>query len=101
MAQVSVMAKLQSVAGKRDELVEAFQVAIHTASHEAGTRYYMLHSDNQDEDTLWVYELYESQEALDRHRHSDDFAALGALLGPLLGGRPQLTYMTPIAGKGL
>ncbi len=101
MAQVSAMAKLQSAAGKRDELVEAFQVAIRTASHEPGTRYYILHTDNKDEETLWVYELYESQEAQDLHRHSDDFAALGALLGPLLGGRPEMTYMTPIAGKGL
>lgn len=100
-AMVAVMAKIPAAPGKREELVGALRQALDTAQGEPGTRYYLLHADASDADTLWMYELYDSQEAFQAHAGSEAFKALGPALAPYLGGRPELTFMTPIGGKGL
>jgi quinol monooxygenase YgiN len=98
--KVSVLAKLPAAPGKRAELAAAFQAAIDNAQGESGTIYYILHEDAKDADALWVYEMYTEQAALDAHSSSDAFKALGAVLGPFMGGRPELTFLKPLSGKG-
>lgn len=101
MSKIAVIAKLPAAEGKRDELVAAFQAAIATAEGEPGTERYILHKDLGDPNVLWVYEMYTDNDALTLHSTSDDFKALGASLGPLMGGRPELMLLEPVAGKGL
>jgi quinol monooxygenase YgiN len=101
MTKIAVWAKIPAAPGKRDELVAAMQTALETAQGESGTLYYILHTDPSDADALYMYELYESQEALNAHMGSDAFKALGPAIGPLLGGAPQLTILGPVGGKGL
>lgn len=101
MSQISVIAKVPAAPGKRAELAAALQVALDTAATEAGTRYYLLHTDDNDPDMLWMYEMYESKADLDSHMGSDAFKALGGIIGPFLGGRPELIFTKPIGGKGL
>jgi quinol monooxygenase YgiN len=100
MSKIAVLAKLKSVDGQRSALVDALQTALQTAAGEAGTMYYLLHEDPSEENTLWFYELYADQAALDAHRTSDAFKALGAAIRDLVDGRPELTMLTPIGGKG-
>jgi quinol monooxygenase YgiN len=101
MAQVGVVAKIVAKEGQRDELVGALQAALDAAQGEEGTRYYLLHTDAQQADVLWMYELYESQEALQAHMGSEAFKAIGPAVGNLVAARPELTFMTPVGGKGL
>lgn len=101
MTKVAVWAKLPAAPGKRDELVAALQTALETAQGESGTIYYMLHTDPADDNSLFMYELYENQDALNAHMGSDAFKALGPAIGPLLGGAPQLSILGPVGGKGL
>lgn len=101
MSKIAVIAKLPAAEGKRDELVTAFQTAIATAEREAGTERYILHKDLGDENVLWVYEMYTDNDALTAHSSSDDFKALLGVLGPLMGGRPEMMLLEPVAGKGL
>jgi len=100
MSQISVIAKIPAAPGKRDELATALQTALDTAKGEAGTRYYILHTDDADADMLWMYEMYESKADLESHMGSEAFKALGPAIGPFLGGRPELIFTTPIGGKG-
>jgi quinol monooxygenase YgiN len=44
--------------------------------------------------------MYENQDALNVHMGSEAFKALGPAIGPFLGGRPELTFLGPIGGKG-
>lgn len=99
--RVAVIAKLPAAAGKRDELVAAFQTAIATAEREDGTLVYYLHADTKDADTLWVYEMYADSGALAAHGGSDDFKKLLGVLGPLMGGAPEMHILAPLGGKGL
>jgi len=101
MSQISVIAKIPAAPGKRDDLAAALQTALETAGGEAGTRYYILHTDDKDADVLWMYEMYESQSDLESHMGSEAFKALGPAITPFLGGRPELIFTKPIGGKGL
>jgi quinol monooxygenase YgiN len=100
MADIAVIAKLTAQEGKRAELAAALQGALDTAAGEEGTLCYILHEDAVEADTLWFYESYTDQAALDAHMGSDAFKALGPAIGPFLGGRPELTFLKPIGGKG-
>ncbi len=100
MSQVAVIAKISALPGQRAELAAAMHAAVDAAGHEAGTRYYILHEDGVEADVLWMYEMYESQEALGEHSGTESFKALGPAIRPFLAGRPVLTFATPIRGKG-
>lgn len=100
MTKVAVWAKIPAAPGKRDELAAALSGALETAQGESGTIYYILHNDPNDADALFMYELYESQDALNAHMGSEAFKALGPTIGPFLGGRPELQFVSPIGGKG-
>jgi quinol monooxygenase YgiN len=99
--KVAVLAKIPAQPGKRDELVKALEAAIDNANTEAGTLLYILHTDEKDPDTVYFYELYTDQEALTAHGTSDRFKEIGKSLRDLAGGRPELTILTPVSGKGL
>ena len=63
--------------------------------------YYILHDDPNDPDVLFFYELYTDGDALEGALLADAFKAIGAVLGPLLAGRPELKFLKPVGGKGL
>jgi quinol monooxygenase YgiN len=101
MSQVAVIAKITTQDGKRDDAVAALQPMLHHVETEVGTQRYILHTDSGDANVLWMYEIYTDQEALVAHGASDAMKALGPALGGLLAGRPELTFMTPVGGKGI
>lgn len=98
--KLSVIAKITAQPGKRAELAAALQPALDTAQGEEGTLAYILLEDSSNEDTLWMYETYASQGALETHMGSEAFKALGPAIGPFLAGRPELIFTKPIGGKG-
>ena len=99
--KVAVLAKIPALPGKRDELVTALQAAIDNANTEADTLLYILHTDPKDPDSVYFYELYTDQDALTAHGTSDAMKELGKGMRDLAGGRPELTILTPVVGKGL
>lgn len=101
MSQVSVIAKIPAAPGKRPELIAALQAALDNAATEEGTLEYILHEDTNDADVVWFYERYTDGAALQAHSTSDAFKAIGASLASLVGGRPELTILKPVGGKGL
>lgn len=101
MSQVAVIVKLPAAEGKGNELAEAFKAAFEHVNKEDGTRYYILHADANNADELWIYEMYESQDGLNAHMGADWFAPFGKSLAPFMGGRPEMHFVTPLAGKGL
>lgn len=101
MSKIAMLAKLPVQPGKRDEFVAAFSSMFPVVDDEPGTLAYVLHADDQDEDLLWVYELYADEQALADHSGSDGMKAAIAAFGPLLGGRPELIRLTPVQGIGV
>lgn len=99
--KVAVYARIPAQPGRRDELVAALQAAIDNANAEDDTLLYLLHTSDQDPDAVLMYELYTDQAALTAHGTSDAFKAIGMALRDVAGGRPELTVLTPVMGKGL
>jgi len=99
--KVAVLAKIPAQPGKRDDLVNALEALIDNANTEEGTLLYILHTDDKEPDVVWFYELYTGQDALTAHGSSDRFKEIGKSLRDVAGGRPELTMLTPVSGKGL
>ena len=73
----------------------------HVEANEPDTLKYILTEDTTDENVVWMYEEYTSQEALTAHGSSDTMKELGAALRPYAAGRPEVTVCNPVRGKGL
>ena len=101
MSKIAMMAKLAVQPGKRDEFVDAFSSMFPVVADEPGTLAYVLHTDDQDENVVWVYELYADDQALADHSGSDGMKAAISAFGPLLAGRPELIRLTPVQGIGV
>ena len=99
--KVAVAARIPAKEGKGAELAAALQFALDNVKSEPGTLSYILHADASNPDSLWMYELYESQDALNAHMGSEWFKQLGPKIGALMGGAPELIFLAPIGGKGL
>ena len=67
MSTVALLAKLPAAEGKGAELAEAFKAAFEHVNKESGTRMYVLHADASNADILWIYEIYENQDAMNAH----------------------------------
>ena len=101
MPKSAVIAKLTAQEGKRSDLVDALKTLVTAVESEPGTEVYALHTDAGNDEVVWFYELYTDQEALTAHGGSDTMKAIGPTLGGLLAGRPELTFLSPVAAKGL
>jgi quinol monooxygenase YgiN len=101
MTKVAVVARMTAAPGRRDELVEAFGRLYEAVAGEEGTEIYALHLDAADTDVIWFYELYRDMDALTAHGTSEAMGAIGPQLSPLMAGRPELTFLTPVRAKGL
>jgi quinol monooxygenase YgiN len=101
MSQIAVIAKITVQDGKRADAISGLAPMMDHVESEPGTLSYILLEDSTDANVLWMYELYSDQAALDTHGASDAMKALGGALGPVLAGRPELYFTTPVRGKGL
>lgn len=101
MAQTVILAKLPLRPGTRDEFIAAFSAMFPVVADEDGTLDYTLHTDAKDENLVWVYERYASDEALATHGGSDGMKAGLAAFGGFIAGPAELIRLTPVGGKGL
>lgn len=95
--EVAVVARLTARSGRRDDLVSACREAVAGASGEEVTVEYRLHTDAKDPDVVWFYERYTDRAAFDSHMSSDAMTTFGTSVAELLGGKPELTFLTPVA----
>jgi len=100
MTTPAIIAKITAQPGKRDELVAALQAMVEATNDEPGTIQYLLHIDDGDADVVWFYERYADAAAVDAHRSSEAMKAVGLAVRDLAAGRPELTMLTLVAGKG-
>ncbi len=101
MSNPSMFVKLTAKPGQRDELIAAFDKMLGAVADEPGTLAYSVHTDNADENVVWIFEYYADDEALTAHSGSAAMQTLMGDLGGLLGDAPILAATTSHAGKGL
>ncbi len=101
MSNVIVLAKITAQEGTRDDLIAGMAPMMEHVETEPGTLQYILSTDANDDNVVWMYEVYADQASFEAHGGSDAMKALGAAIGPFLAGRPELIFLTPVRGKGL
>ncbi|MEM9130992.1 MAG: putative quinol monooxygenase [Actinomycetota bacterium] len=101
MSKVSLIAKLQAAEGKADELTAALHDLVAAAEVEPGLEVYSAHVDPNAEGVFYFFELYTDQAAFEAHGKDDRMKAAMGALGGFLGGRPEITILTPVVAKGL
>ncbi len=101
MSKISLIAKLTAAEGKADELQAALGAMIAAADSEPGLEIYSVHAANDEPGVFYFFELYADQAALDVHGKAEPMLGAMKSLGGLLGGRPEVTLMSPVAAKGL
>ena len=101
MSKISLIAKLTAADGKEAELEQVLAAVIAAADEEDGLEVYSAHAAKDEPGVYYFFEMYRDDEALAVHGKGDGMrAAMGAFAG-LLGGRPEIITMTPVAAKGL
>lgn len=101
MSKISLIAKLTAVEGKEAELEQALAAVVAAADEEDGLEVYSAHAASDEPGVYYFFELYADDAAKAEHGKGDGMrAAMGGFAG-LLGGRPEIITMTPIAAKGL
>jgi quinol monooxygenase YgiN len=83
MAEVRVIARFVAGNGKEDRLRAVLQGMLAPTRAESGCKLYELYESNS-EGRFYIYEIYESQAALDQHAASPHFKHLEQTVGDLL-----------------
>ncbi|GAC1375835.1 MAG: hypothetical protein NVSMB4_04270 [Acidimicrobiales bacterium] len=102
MAKVAVIAKITALPGQRDEVVAVMnEIVMSAVKQEEGTLLYTLNLDKTNADVIWFYELYADDAALAAHGGSEAMKAAGGKLRDKAAGRPEITLLELVDGKGL
>jgi len=86
---------------KGDALIEILMKANQIVSESKGCRLYMINHDVADRDSVWVTELWDSQEDHAISLTLDGCKELIVEATPLLVSEPKQIVLRPVAGKGV
>ena len=93
--------KLTSKAQSRDLLASILLRAAERVSQFSGCHAYIVLEDQQDENAVWVFEMWESLQAHDESLKDEQVRALIAEAMPLLSGAPGGSRFRVAGGYGI
>ena len=85
---IVVAAKLKTLEGKGDALEKEFRKFMTKIVNESGTISYIVHRGADNSNDFFVYEKYESREALKLHMSTEHYKEFAKDIASLLDGRP-------------
>ncbi|MCA9915318.1 MAG: antibiotic biosynthesis monooxygenase [Anaerolineae bacterium] len=100
MAAFAMCGKMTAQAGQRDALLDILSAAADLMRNVEGCQAYIVYKDADDEDAIWVTELWDSKEAHDESLKAENVRALIGQAMPLLAGSPEGATLIPVTGKG-
>jgi quinol monooxygenase YgiN len=100
-AKICFVVRLSAHPGRRDDLLAGLAEIVECIADEEGTEVYAFHTDDDDPDAVWSYEVFADAAALAAHRANPAVAAFDDRLTPLLAGPPQVTRLRLAAAKGV
>ena len=102
MSKVALFIKTKTQAGKRDEVKALWEKHLKPdAVANDKQEIYAFCFDAQDENTLYIFEIYADMEALQSAGQNPAFGAYMQDAMPLLDGMPEVGTTTPLWTKGL
>jgi quinol monooxygenase YgiN len=102
MSKVALFIKTKTQPGKRDEVTRLWEKHLKPgAEKNPSQEVHVFCFDGADENTLCLFEVYSSQEALQQAGQSPAFGAYMQELMPLLASPPEMSMTTPLWAKGI
>lgn len=97
MEQLALFIKTKAKPGKRDEVRSLWEVHLkpRAESNDAQEVYFYCYDDN-DTDTLYIFEYYTDREVFEANAQEGWFAEYMKEVGPLLAEPPEVGITTPI-----
>lgn len=87
---IVVAAMLKAAEGKGDEVEREFRKLAPNVLNDPGTLAYVIHRSIDDPSKFFIYEKYESREALKQHSSTTHFQEFSRAIASMLDGRPQV-----------
>jgi quinol monooxygenase YgiN len=101
MSSYGCYVKFTARPGQRDVLVEHLLGAAVQAETTAGCQLYLINTSPTEPASVWVTEVWASQDEHDASLRSEEARAAIAHVLPLLAGSPDKIDLVPVGGKGL
>jgi quinol monooxygenase YgiN len=102
MEAYGLFGKLQAQAGKGDELASILIEASEIVSSADGCYIYLVNRDVNDNDSIWVYEVWRNKQDHDNSLKMEGVRELISKAMPLLSGQPEKGLeLEVIGGKGI
>lgn len=92
----ALLVRLTAQNGQRAALLDLLNTYADGISEEPGTEMYMVSVDPDDENLVWLYEIFFDEDAEIAHRQSQGFAELMLKLPQFLDGSPGILRMQPL-----
>ena len=99
MAQIAYVVKLTAAEGKRDEALAALGKLVAATEDEPGTVQYLMHTEVNEPNVIWFYELYADQAAFETHVASPTMAEVMGSLGGVLDGPADMRQLDVVLRK--
>jgi quinol monooxygenase YgiN len=100
MGRYGLVGKLTAHAGQREELLELLLEAAKGVADAPGCEMWIVSISPDDPDSVWVNEIWRSEEDHDASLTMEETRSVIARAMPLIAGM-EGTKLTPLAGKGL
>lgn len=92
----TLLVRIVAQAGMRPAVLELLNTYTDGLGEEPGTEMFVVSLDPENENTVWLYEMFRDEEAMEEHRASDGFHALMAAMPAYLDGPPAVLRMDPL-----
>jgi quinol monooxygenase YgiN len=102
MSKLALFVKTRVQPGKREEVRQLWEKHLKAqAEKNAAQEIYLYCYDDNDPDTLFIFELYHDSQAFHQAGPKPWFADYMKEAAPLLQGRSEVSVATPVWAKGV
>jgi len=91
-----MLVRLTAAEGMRPALLDALHRYSDGLEEEPGTEIFIVHVDPDDADIVWLYEIFQDDDAQEQHRAAEGFAQLMTELPDVLGAPPAILRLDPL-----
>lgn len=94
--RIGMLVRVVAKEGMRPAMLELLNTYADGLASEAGTEVYLMSTDPQNADIVWLYEVFKDQAAQAAHQSSDGFVRLMETMPELLAEPPAILPMEPL-----
>jgi quinol monooxygenase YgiN len=92
----AMVVRLTAKAGMRPALLDTLNTYADGLAEEPGTEVFLVSMDADDDNLVWLFEVFKDEDAETEHRASQGFATMVGSLNELLEGAPAILRMEPL-----